>query len=418
MRVKIGQNGIRVGVFLRERAGIENRDSELLHVLYREIFSSCSLGWLLSDELAGLLDTGLKQREVLHDELDVLDGQIDEHTGDLGGLLGSDELVDVLVEDGADLGAVVGVLRHERRKHLMAGEQVLLLDAHRRLLGRGRHGLLLGRRLRLHLVGDHHVLLRVLMHHVATAAVVHLVARRTVLRARASREALLVRAAHLTHVWTLLLLHEEGHRLKEHLEVVLHLLLVGEIGPLSVLRVLLAEDLEIVLIARCLVLKLTDFLDLVVVNGQGLVVDGEALLGRRCLIWLLEADKGVELLGLCTRRVHLEGLNLTVAGEEVAELILTHGGREALDVEVAPLLRALVLDGLAKTLLLAISALKCFFHVKLLVVRQGNAVDVSFTVKLFDSFLGATGAILPIVLVLRVEADEGVRALVVSHVLH
>ena len=48
----------------------------------------------------------------MHDELDILDGQVNKHTSDLGGL-GADDLLDELVEDRANLVLVVGVLRHD-----------------------------------------------------------------------------------------------------------------------------------------------------------------------------------------------------------------------------------------------------------------------------------------------------------------
>ena len=265
----------------------------------------------------------------------------------------------------------------------MAAVQVALVDGHLRLLRLRRHlglGLLLRRLHHLLLVHLHvaHVLLVLLVHHVTTTVALHLlVVHATSNLALATREALLLVRAHLAAHATavLLLLHEEGHGLEEHLEVVLHLLLVGKIGPLGILRVLLAEDLKVVFVARGLILKLANLLDLVVVDRQGLVIDGEAFLGTGRLIRLLEADKGVELLSVVARRVHLEGLDLTVAGEEVAELILSHGRRETLHIQVAPLLGALVFDGLAKTLSLAISTLKCFFHIKLFVIGQGNAID-------------------------------------------
>ena len=66
--------------------------------------------------------------------------------------------------------------------------------------------------------------------------------------------------------------------------------------------------------------------------------------------------------------MHFEGFNLTIRGEKLTELILRHGLGEALDVKVASLLGALVLDGLAKAFGLAIGALKCFFDIKLFVV--------------------------------------------------
>ena len=69
----------------------------------------------------------------MHDKLDVLDGEVDEHTSDLGGL-GSDDLGDVLVENGTDLVLVVGVLGDDSLDDLVAGHQVALLDAHLRHL--------------------------------------------------------------------------------------------------------------------------------------------------------------------------------------------------------------------------------------------------------------------------------------------
>merc|ERR1719246_70966 len=118
------------------------------------------------------------------------------------------------------------------------------------------------------------------------------------------------------------------------------------------------------------------------------------------------------------RKLHLEGLDLAVTREEVAELVLGHGRGEALDVQVASLLGALVLDGLAEALSLAVRALKCFFDIKLFVIGQGNAINHRLAVKLLDGLLGTAGSVLAVVLVIRVEADEGVGALIVAHVLH
>ena len=63
---------------------------------------------MLVEELAGLLNASVEQRPVLHNELNILDGQVNEHTSDLGGL-GADDLLDELVEDRANLVLVVGV---------------------------------------------------------------------------------------------------------------------------------------------------------------------------------------------------------------------------------------------------------------------------------------------------------------------
>ena len=217
--------------------------------------------------------------------------------------------------------------------------------------------------------------------------------------------------------WTLLLLHEVRHGLQEHLEVELKLFLVGKICPLCTLGVCLTELLEVVLITSGLVLDLTNLLDLVVVDSERLVVDGKVLLGRRGLIWLLEADESVKLLTL-TRWVHLEALNLTVSGEEVAKLILCPGVREALNIEVASLLGALVLDGFSETFRLTISLLEGLLDVKLLVVGKRDTVDDRLAVELGDGFLSASWSVLAVLLVLRVEADESVRSLIIFHEFH
>ena len=318
---------------------------------------------LLVEELAGLNDTGVKERPILHDKLDVLNGQIDEHTSDLGGL-GSNDLGDVLVKNGTDLVLVVGVLGNNGGDNLMASNQVALLDGH---LGHLLllDLLLLGHLLLLHdlllshgVLGSHRVhdgagvlLTRHLLVHawgstVSTGHAVVVTVLTTVVGAHTllSGLATLVTTAVISRgtTWAthgaLLLLHEVRHGLKEHLEVELELFLVGKIGPLGALGVCLSELLEIVLIASSLVLDFANLLDLVMVDGQSLVVDSEVLLGGRGLIWLLEADESVKLLDTLTRGVHLEALNLTVLGEETAEFILCPGVGETLNVEVASLL--------------------------------------------------------------------------------
>ena len=243
----------------------------------------------------------------------------------------------MLVKHGTNLVLVVGVLGDNRGEDLLAGHEVTLLDAHL------RHLLLLllsGHLLRVVL----HLHLGVLLHgagaahlrstHRRTVHVAHgtaglsthllLVAvLGTVVGAHAAGATLrlvalvatltgtAVRAAGTTH-GALLLLHEVWHGLEEHLEVELELFLVGEVCPLGTLGVLLAELLEIVLVAGSFVLELTDFLDLVMVDGEGLIVDGKVLFGGGGLIWLLEADESVKLLDTLAGWVHAEGLDLTV----------------------------------------------------------------------------------------------------------
>ena len=102
--------------------------------------------------MASLIDSRLEQREVLHDHLDVIDCQVDEHTSDFRSLVLTDDLSNVLVEDRADLVLVVGVLRDDRCEDLIALEKVALIYGH------GRQLLLLCLLLLLH----HHLLLLML----------------------------------------------------------------------------------------------------------------------------------------------------------------------------------------------------------------------------------------------------------------
>ena len=76
-----------------------------------------------------MLNSSVEQRKVLHNELDILDGQVNEHASDLGGL-GTDDLLDVLVEDRTNLVLVVRVLRHNDVEDGVASHQVALIEVH------------------------------------------------------------------------------------------------------------------------------------------------------------------------------------------------------------------------------------------------------------------------------------------------
>ena len=63
------------------------------------------------EDLAGLEDLLLELEEVVEEALDLLDGQVDEHAGDLGSEVLTDELLDVLVDELSDELLEVRVLR-------------------------------------------------------------------------------------------------------------------------------------------------------------------------------------------------------------------------------------------------------------------------------------------------------------------
>jgi hypothetical protein len=58
----------------------------------------------------------LKLYEVAYVSLDFLNGQVDEHTGDLGGFVFSGDLLNVLVDEFSYLTLIVRVLRYHSRQ--------------------------------------------------------------------------------------------------------------------------------------------------------------------------------------------------------------------------------------------------------------------------------------------------------------
>ena len=64
----------------------------------------------------------------------------------------------------------------------------------------------------------------------------------------------------------MLLVDKVRHRLQQHLEIVLELLLVGEFRPLYTGTLSLTERLKVELVAIGLVLELTDLFYLIVVD--------------------------------------------------------------------------------------------------------------------------------------------------------
>ena len=148
------------------------------------------------------------------------------------------------------------------------------------------------------------------------------------------------RLSTLTTLNSSLLLHEHWHALDKKLKVVLELFLVGQVSPLSALGVSLAELLEATLVFSSLVLKLTIFFDLIVIDSQSSSIPlrvVELFFGGRGLIWLLEADKGVKFL-LLISWMESQTLNLTMLFKDLFKLFFGDVVSESFDIQVASLL--------------------------------------------------------------------------------
>jgi len=240
----------------------------------------------------------------LHDELNVVDGQVDQHTSDLGSFFTANNLVDELVDDCTNLSLVVGILNYDSRKDLLSGHEVPLVNSQ----------LLRWLLLRLHWLWlriHNHLWLR--LHHLSTTitlwlwlthiALWHAVLVLTFgsLSITTTSETLLVSIiisslpSLRSHLTSLLLSNDTWQILDEQLEIVLEILLVRKTCPCGTLGILLAECLEIMLVLDGFVLKLANFLDLVVINYECPstfnLTTMKLLFGRRSFIRLPEANE-------------------------------------------------------------------------------------------------------------------------------
>lgn len=103
--------------------------------------------------------------------------------------------------------------------------------------------------------------------------------------------------------------------------------------------VLFLVVLEVGLVSDVLLLDLSDFLDLVVVDVKHLSIEGlliKLLLGKSSIIWVLEANKSVD--GFSVLREDLDAFDISILSKVFFEFLFSSVGWEVLDVEIASLL--------------------------------------------------------------------------------
>lgn len=229
---------------------------------------------LLLNQLAGLFNSHAEVFVVLQDNLDLLDVQVNEHTGDLGGFVIL-ELLDEIENGGTNLVLVVWVISLDGLDERAASHQIGFLDRNllNRLLlgGEASYVVLLNRHLlhRLHLTLHNlgvlacrsHVVDGLLATGLTVLELLAFVAHVTLL---ALVLCILV-VTTLGRSLTRLVLTNSWHLLEELLEHLKESLgFVGQGGLLE--PVLFAEVNKVDLVLVILVLDLADFLDFVVVN--------------------------------------------------------------------------------------------------------------------------------------------------------
>lgn len=232
--------------------------------------------------------------------------------------------------------------------------------------------------------------------HVRTAGLTHLVVLSEALTANVVRATSVATLRSLIHALKVTLLEKKTQQVHDLVRV-LHLM--------EAARILGLVPLEVLLVLLHLILHVAVLLDLVVVDVERVVVNvmGSKLsLGITGLIGSLEANESEWLL-LVLLREELERFNVTILAEKLVKTLLSHGGREALDIQVATLLRVLVLESLVLKLTFTLTLLEAGSNVKLLVLDN-------HVVALLHGTLSAAWAILSIIRIVAFEADESVWA--------
>jgi hypothetical protein len=382
----------------------------------------------LVDEIGGLLDFAVEVVEVGHVGLDLLDWQLDEHTGDLWGSLVSNHRSDEWEDSLSDLLLKVWVLLGHGWQESSAD----LHELHNHWVGTAGNGLWSHWHAWLwwHLLGHwglwwHHALWNTwhsthtgshwwLLHWHAWGHVVswwELLATWSLLGVEWSSVSLttLTSAHHASlrlvevSVHGLVLLHDVQQLLKD----LGHVWMGGQVGEGEWTLLLGLILLEIGLVDGVLDLNLSLLLKLVVVDHEGLSIIGgvvEGLLGKGGGVWLLEADESEAAVSTLLQLDVLDGTELL---EEVLEIVGSPGVWEVLHVEIASLLGSLVSEGVSLLLKGSVGLLHGWSHVELELVAHFLAVET------VDGLLGALWSVLLADSLGVIKADESVLTNVV-----
>jgi len=396
--------------------------------------------------LKSLLDLHVQVVPVHHVLSDLVDWQLNEHTGDLWCLVVTNDHLDELVDAATDLGLQVGVVWVEGWDVLVRGVQVSLLDWHavwvllhaHHLVGVWHHwhAWSLRHLLLLLLLLWHWLLLLLLLlllnhsllwWHVHLLLLSHvrvhlllLLAHVGVTLVHVLTHAALV-AAHVILSWApvvlassslvssdvtlellvgLLVDLDDTEELLEHLSQVR---LRGQVVPLETSAQLGLVLLPVSLVTGLLHLELSDLLDLIVVDHEHLaseVVVLQVLLGLGSIGWLLVADESESILGGSTL-LKSDVFDLTILLEQVHQVLLGVLVGEVLHVEVASLLRSLVSNGVTDLFDVALRLLQGVLDAEL------DAWSDLAIIELIDGLLGALRTVLLVLAGWVIVADEG-----------
>lgn len=363
------------------------------------IYGSCLLRLSFSSELAHLLLVSLSVLPVLHSllnlevevvevthvGLDLVERQFNEHTGDLWRLLVTNKSLDELIDGVTNLILQVRILR--RNGWDESGSLLLIslsnghlgwVTLHHWLLHRHwllNHTLVRWRHLLLLLWTTlHHVLLHLVATYHTRLLLLHLLTWMHLLLTWTSWELTWVLSWRSVVIlswssWSLVLsiIHlllgsfivlDDTEELLEHLGQVR---LRGQVIPLETSSLLSLVLLPVSLVTSLFHVKLSDLLDLIVVDHEHLTINGMVLqvLFSLCSIsWLLEADKSVGISSRSASVTKFDIFDLTKGLEVFSQVVLGPAVGEVLHEQVASLLGCLVSNGLTHLFDFALSLLQ------------------------------------------------------------
>lgn len=411
---------------------------------------------LLLKEILGLVDTLNQSLVRLQIGVNLGNGQIDEHTSDLGGHFGAAHRLHKRENARANMLLIVGVLSndsgHNRHSFGQISSRLCILGGHSIVHGYWGHHL----RLRCLVHSDGHLLClgHIVNHLLNGHALVHLVtfvghlvAATLVVRAISLLITTIVLAllSTMTHVCLSLMLTGvttssvvlvtiSGLTLVALVVLVVAALrgtlvhtlevalleketqqvhdLVRVLHFVKTARVFSLVALEVLLVLLHLILHITILLNLVMVDIERVVLDNmgrQLSLGVASLVRSLKAHKS-EGLFLVFLGEKLKRFDITEFAEKGLQVRLGHRCGEALNVQVAAFLRVFVLESFVLEFAFTLTLLESRADVK-------SSITDLFVVHLLNSTLSAARSILMVSCVLSSIANEGIGAvLVISHV--
>lgn len=187
----------------------------------------------------------------------------------------------------------------------------------------------------------------------------------------------------------------------DHLDYLKDLGLVQDFWVEAILGLLFLMVLEISLVSGFFLLDLSEFLEFIVSNVEGLSLQGlvrSLHFSNGSLLGGFVADESIESFSFLGE--DFDALEFTVLFKVLSKFSLSGGGREVLDVEIASLLGVLESELLSLFLSFSLLLFQGFFDVD-------SETLVFFIIFLINCIEGSFGSVLSVVWIIVANESEG-----------